>query len=267
MIRVAVVRVPRGLALSCFALFVLFATSFAGACGGSSSSTPAGSSGASTAGKRVDVSTAGSISGRVLFEGTAPAPALLNVSADAKCSALDKAPRDESVLVRDGGLENVFVYVKDGLSGYTFDAPPDPATLDQDGCVYLPHVLGVRVGQPLEVSNSDPATHNVHAAARVNQPFNTAQPFKGMVYTHRFSKPEVAVPFKCDVHPWMLAYVGVVEHPYFDVTRNGGRFDLEGLPPGTYTVEAWHEKYGTQTAKITLGDKESKDLSFTFKAS
>lgn len=215
----------------------------------------------------MDRATAGRITGRVVFEGTAPAPAALNTSSDSKCAATGKTIRDESLIVDDGALENVFVYLKGGLKDYAFDVPADPVKLDQDGCAYVPHVLGIRVGQPLQVLNSDPTAHNVHAAAAVNAQVNTAQPFKGMTYTHTFSKPEVMVPFKCDIHPWMLAWVGVVEHPYFAITANGGRFELNEVPPGTYTVEAWHEKFGTRTETITLGDKESKELTFTFKAS
>jgi plastocyanin len=239
------------------------------ACGGSSSSesaAPKSPSGA-PAGKRVDTAQAGTIAGRVVFEGTAPAPAALNTSSDSRCTSSGKTIRDESVIVDNGALENVFVYLKDGLAEYAFDLPTDPVKLDQDGCAYVPHVVGIRVGQPLQVINSDPTAHNVHAAASVNEQVNTAQPFKGMTYTHSFSKPEVMVPFKCDIHPWMLAWVGVVEHPYFAVTARGGRFELKDVPPGTYTVEAWHEKFGTRTEKVTLGEKDTKELTFTFKAS
>lgn len=238
------------------------------ACGGSdrSQSASTGAPQGAPAGKRVDASAAGSIAGRVAFQGAVPPAAELKVT-DSKCPTGGKPPRDESVVVEDGGLANVFVYVKDGLGDYVFDVPTEPAKLDQDGCVYTPHVVGVRVGQPLSVSNSDPAPHNVHAAARVNQQLNTAQPFKGMVYTHSFSTREIMVPFKCDIHPWMIAYVGVVDHPYFAVTGRGGTFELKDLPPGTYTIEAWHEKFGTQTTSVTIGAKESKDVSFTFKAS
>ncbi len=238
-------------------------------CGGSSSSestapkSPAGT----PKGKRVDAATAGSITGRVIFEGAAPAPAALDTSADSKCAAAGKTLRDEAVVVDGGGLENAFVYIKDGFDGYVFDLPGEPARLDQNGCAYAPHVLGVRVGQPLEVINSDPTAHNIHAAAAVNQQLNTAQPFKGMKYTHRFSAPEIMVPFKCDIHPWMLAWVGVVNHPYFAVSGKEGRFTLKDLPPGTYTVEAWHEKFGKQSEKVTVGDRETRKLTFTFKAS
>ncbi len=251
-----------------FLTLSLLAPLWVAACGGSSpseSAAPAAPGGA-PAGKRVDTSKAGSISGRVVLEGTPPAAAELNIS-DSKCGASGQSRRDESFVVDEGGLKNVFVYVKDGLSGYTFDIPSEPVKLDQNGCIYTPRVLGVRVGQPLNVLNNDPTAHNVHAAAKVNQQVNTSQPFKGMSYTHSFSAREIMVPFKCDIHPWMIAFVGVVDHPYFAVSGEGGRFELKDLPAGTYTVEAWHEKLGTRTATVTLGETESKDLSFTFKAS
>ena len=235
------------------------------ACGGSSSSeSSAPKTSGAPGGKRVDTGTAGRITGRVVFKGTAPAAATLNTSSDSKCAASGKTVREESVIVDNGGLENVFVYIKDGLGGYTFDVPTQPVELDQDGCAYVPHVLGIRVGQPLQVLNSDSTAHNVHAAASVNEQVNTGQPFKGMTYTHSFTRPEVMVPFRCDIHPWMLAWVGVVDHPYFAVSGNGGKFELKDLPPGTYTVEAWHEKFGTQTQKVALGEKEAKELTFTF---
>lgn len=249
-----------------FLALPLLASAGIAACGGSSpseSAAPRSPEGA-PAGKRVDTSKAGSIAGRIVFEGTPPAASDLKMT-DSKCPAGEHR-RDESVVVSDGGLENVFVYVKDGLSGYSFGIPSEPVQLDQDGCVYTPRVLGVRVGQPLHVLNSDPAPHNVHVAAKVNEQVNTAQPFKGMVYTHSFSAREVMVPFKCDIHSWMIAYVGVVDHPYFAVSAKAGTFALEDLPAGTYTIEAWHETFGTRSTTVTLGESESKELTFTFKA-
>ena len=163
-------------------------------------------------------------------------------------------------------LENVFVYVKDGLGNYAFDVPTQPATIDQKDCRYHPHVFGMRVGQPLEIINSDPTLHNIHALPKSNQEFNTGQPIQGMKTTHTFTAKEVMVPFKCDVHGWMNAYVGVVNHPYFAVTDKDGKFELKGVPPGTYTIEAWHEKLGTMTQSVTLGQKDSKEINFTFKA-
>ena len=169
-------------------------------------------------------------------------------------------------MVKDGGLDNVFVYVKDGLgANYVFDTPTETAKIDQKDCRYHPHVFGMRVNQPLEIVNSDPTLHNIHAMPKGNAEFNNGQPIQGMKMSHTFDKPEVMVPFKCDVHGWMNAYVGVMSHPFFAVTDKDGKFELKGLPPGTYTIEAWHEKLGAQTASVTLGAKESKEAKFTFK--
>ena len=129
----------------------------------------------------------------------------------------------------------------------------------------MPHVVGVRVGQPLEIENSDPTLHNIHAMSKVNQEFNNGQPIQGMKMTHAFTQKEVMIPFKCDVHGWMNAYVGVLDHPFYAVTGADGSFSLKGLPPGTYTIEAWHEKLGTQTQTVTVAATETKDVAMTFK--
>ena len=165
----------------------------------------------------------------------------------------------------DGGLANVFVYVKDGLGNYVFEVPTESAKIDQQNCRYHPHVLGLMVGQPLQIVNSDDTLHNVHGLPRDNKEFNQGQPIQGMKMTHTFSTKEVMIPFKCDVHGWMNAWIGVLDHPYYAVTPTNGTFSLKGLPPGTYTIEAWHEKLGTQTQTVTVGEKETKDVAFTFK--
>ena len=135
----------------------------------------------------------------------------------------------DTILVNNGGLENVFVYVKDGLGDYYFDTPTTAVTLDQKGCNYSPHVFGVRTGQPLEIVNSDQTLHNVNAMAHVNQDFNLGQAIQGMKNAKVFTAPEVMVRIKCDVHSWMTAYAGVLNHPYFAVTANGGAFELKDL--------------------------------------
>ena len=212
----------------------------------------------------VDPATAGTISGRITFAGTPPPSTPLRMDSDSNCQAAGAT--DETVLVgQDGALENVFVYVKDGLGDLRFPIPSTPVILDQKGCVYTPHVLGAQVGQTVEVLNSDPTMHNVHAIPTANREFNTGQPIQGMKYTHVFSAVEVMVPFKCNVHGWMHAYIGVLDHSYFAVTGPDGAFSLEGLPPGTYTIEAWHESLGTQTEVVTIGEQETRnDLAFTF---
>lgn len=235
------------------------------ACGSDSSKSaePASPAAAPDA-KKVDTATAGNISGKVMLEGTPPANPVIKMASDPACG--NSEVRAESFVVDNGSLENVFVYIKDGLGNkYIFDTPTEPVKLDQKGCHYTPHVLGVRVTQPLEVINSDATLHNVHGMPETNREFNQGQPLQGMKNTVSFTAPEVMIPFKCDVHSWMNAYVGVVSHPYFAVTGSGGKFELKTVPPGTYTIEAWHEKLGRQTQTVTLGDKEDKDITFTFK--
>jgi len=214
----------------------------------------------------VDPATAGSITGVVKFEGTAPAAQAITMDSDPYC---EKQPKNttESIVVGDAaGLQNVFVYVKDGLGDRTFPVPSTVVVLDQKGCRYAPHVLGIQVGQTLEIASSDNTLHNVHALPQQNREFNMAHQLAGIKHTHVFSTKEVMVPFKCDVHKWMNAFLGVLDHPFFAVTSGNGQFELKGLPPGTYTVEAWHEKLGTQTQMVTVGEKQTSDVSFTFKS-
>ena len=233
-----------------------------------SSDAPAPSAGtAPPDAKRVDEATAGRVSGKVTFEGTVPENALVKLESDPAC--VREHPdglKLDTILVNNGGLENVFVYVKDGLGNYYFDTPSTPVTLDQKGCNYSPHVFGVRTGQPLEIVNSDQTMHNVNAMAKVNPAFNLGQRIQGMKNAKVFTAPEVMIRIKCDVHGWMNAYAGVLNHPYFSVTANGGAFELKNLPAGTYSIEAWHEKLGASTQSVTIAAKETKDVNFTFKA-
>ena len=246
------------------AVLAMAGASAAAACGSGGSAPPSATS--SSSGRRVDTATAATLSGRILYEGTAPQNLSIRMAADPVCIRENKdGATFETYMVNDGGLENVFVYVKDGLADYQFDVPTEAVKLDQKGCRYLPHVFGVRAGQPIEVSNSDPTLHNVHAMPAVNRELNIGQGVQGQKNTMTFTAREVMVPFKCDVHGWMNAYAGVMDHPYFAVSANGGRFELKGLPPGTYTIEAWHEKLGTQTQSVTVGEKEKKEISFTFR--
>jgi hypothetical protein len=204
------------------------------------------------------------ISGKITLMGTPPKAQRIQTKSDPNC----KEPVfTESYEVGDGGaLQNVFVYVKDGLGNRKFPVPTTPVVLAQKNCTYVPHVLGIQAGQPLELRNDDPTLHNIHAVPAANREFNMGQPIQGMRQTHVFSATEVLVPFKCDVHNWMSAFVGVLDHPFYAVTGKDGSFELKGLPPGTYTIEAVHEKLGRQTQTITVGPKETKsDVSFTFK--
>ena len=254
-----------------YGLGLALATSVA--CGGSQQTTnqsgaPAASS-TSGSGQKVDPATAANVKGTVSVKGAVPANAPIKMNADPACAQSVTSPQEMETYVvgKDGtSLGNVFVYVKDGLGNYVFDAPTEPVKIDQKGCRYHPHVFGVQVGQPLEILNSDPTLHNIHAVAKNNREFNNGQPIQNMKTTHTFTAPEVMVPFKCDVHGWMNAYVGVLNHPYFAVTDAGGTFTLKSLPPGTYTIDAWHEKLGTQTQTVTVGASETKTIAFTFTA-
>jgi plastocyanin len=202
----------------------------------------------------------------VTFHGTAPANEPIKTKSDPNC----KVPiaTQSYVVARDGALANVFVYVKDGLGNRVFPAPADTVVLGQKNCQYEPHVLGIQVGQTLDIVSSDPTLHNVHGGNREtsNREFNYGQPIPGVKNQHSFSTKEVLYPFSCDVHKWMGAFIGIVDHPFYSVTGTDGSFSLKGLPPGTYTVEAVHEKLGRQTQTVTIGQKETKDVAFTFKA-
>ena len=252
------------------ALGLALATSVAACGGGSNSSTSSepSSPAATPSGLKVDTATAGDVKGMVTIEGMAGKNEPIRMNADPVCVKQNSTPQfQETYVVGSDGksLGNVFVYVKDGLGTYTYDPPTGTAKIDQKDCRYHPHVFGVRVGQPLEILNSDPTLHNIHATPKVNQEFNNGQPIQGMKMTHTFTAKEVMVPFKCDVHGWMSAFIGVLDHPYFATTEKDGKFDLKSLPPGTYTIEAWHEKLGTQEQKVTIGPKETKEITFSFK--
>lgn len=218
---------------------------------------------------RVDASRAGTLTGRAVLQGQAPADAAVSMSSDPYCmrGARGEAVVEHFVVGPDGGLRNVFVHVKSGLPPHAYDAPGQPVVLVQRGCRFDPHVFGLRVGQPVDIVNDDATAHNVHVTASVNDELNFSQPLKGMRRRHVFDQPEVMMAFKCDVHGWMSAYAGVIAHPYFAVTGADGRFAIPTLPPGTYVVEAWHEKLGTQTRQVTIGEKESRELTFTFSVS
>ena len=237
-----------------------FVAALAAACGGAEK--PAEAPAAPVA-NPVDAATAGAVAGKVTFMGTPPPSEPISMSSDPRC--MNAGAKTEAVMVSgDGSLQNVFVYVKDGLGNLKFPVPTTPLVLDQKGCQYRPHVFGVQAGQTIEILNSDMTLHNIHAWPQTNQEFNVGQALQGMKDTHVFTTQEIMVPFRCDVHRWMNSFVGVVAHPFFAVTGADGSFQLKGLPPGTYTIEAWHEKFGTKTASVTIGAKESKDVAFTF---
>ena len=215
----------------------------------------------------VDAATAGNIAGSIVFEGDAPSMATIDMSQESVCADKHSStPMIQEVVVNDNGtLANVFVYVKEGLESLQFPTP-GPVLLDQDGCVYLPHVLGVMVGQDITIRNSDGLLHNINASPTVNRGFNSSQPVS-MESTRSFGSAEIMVPLRCDVHGWMTAYVGVVDHPKHSVSNGSGAFSLSTLPPGEYVIEAWHERYGTQTQNVTVTTGETTEVTFTFSPS
>ena len=230
------------------------------------SSKPPAPPGGAAPGKTVDAATVGSLSGKVTFAGAPPAAEVIKMSADPACGSPTQ-PSDAALVGKGGEVQNAFVYVKEGLDPtLTFDTPTKPVEFYQRGCKYTPRVLGVRVGQPLHIVNDDETLHNVHALPKSNLEFNRSEAFKGAEMTHVFTVPEAMVRFKCDVHPWMSASVGVMTHPFFAVTTADGTFELKGLPPGTYTVEAWHERFGAVTEQVTIAAKQAVTASFTFSA-
>jgi plastocyanin len=226
----------------------------------------AGSGPATTAAAPAAVADAATLGGTIKFEGAPAKMSAVQMGADPYCQSQHPTPQmDEEVVVGPGGeLANVIVFVKEVAGSYP--APSTAAVLDQKGCHYVPHVSAVQVGQPVQIRNSDATLHNVHAMPEVNSQFNEGQPVQGMVSTKKFDKAEIK-PFriKCDVHGWMKSYMAVLPHPYHAVSADNGTFSIANLPPGSYTLVAWHEKYGQQEQQVTVGPKEQKQVSFTFK--
>jgi hypothetical protein len=168
------------------------------------------------------------------------------------------------ILSKDGGLVNAFVYIQSGLEGKTFEPVSDPVVLDQHGCLYAPHVLGMRAGQTLAVKNSDPVSHNIHPMARDNREWSEQQSPGAADLQRKFARPEIMIPVKCDVHKWMRAYIGVLPHPYFTVTGADGSFEIRNVPPGDYTIAVWHEKLGERTGPVHLAASASAALNLTY---
>lgn len=211
----------------------------------------------------------GTISGKIKFTGTAPRNPTIDMTEEAACkSKYTTTPTEENVVAGPANaLANVFVYVSAGLpAGQSYPTPTTAVVLDQNGCRYHPHVFGVQVNQPVEILNSDPVLHNIKAIAKKNRPFNISQPSAGMKTNRTFTAPEVMVNLQCNVHGWMHAWLGVRPDPFFAVSGPDGSFSISGLPPGTYTIEAWHEKFGTQTATVTIAGTETKTANLTFAA-
>jgi plastocyanin/predicted small lipoprotein YifL len=217
---------------------------------------------ASTPAAPIDPATAATVAGTVKFDGPAPKAAKIDMSQDANCKGSNTA---ENVVVADGDLANVFVYVKEGLGNHTFAIPSDPVMLDQSGCKYHPHVLGVMAGQTVKIANSDPTTHNIHPTPKDNREWNESQAPQAPALDKTFAREEIMVPVKCNQHPWMRMFLSVTKSPFYAVTGTNGKFEIKGLPPGDYTLAFVHEKLGEQDLRVTLGPKESKTVNVSFK--
>ncbi|HEY3129058.1 MAG TPA: carboxypeptidase regulatory-like domain-containing protein [Acidobacteriota bacterium] len=254
---------------SVYALLLVAALAFA--CGrkeeAPSSETAAPATGPAKPAAAIDASTAATVSGKVNFTGAKPAPKKIRMEQDKYCAAQHPGGsiETEDVVVNDNGtLANVFVWVEEGLGDRSFEASTQPATLDQKGCRYEPHVLGVMTGQPLDIVSSDNTNHNIHPMPKNNPEWNEVQGPGAPKKTKTFAREELLIPVKCNIHPWMKAYIGVVKNPFFAVTGKDGTFEIKGLPPGSYTVAAWHEKYNKMEQKVTVAAKEAKTVDFSF---
>ena len=211
--------------------------------------------------------TSAAVKGVVKFEGILPKATSINMAADPTCAKQHATPvlNQEVATGPNGGLQNVIVFVADGLSQQAFEPPNQPVVLDQKGCMYQPHVLAMQANQKMEVVNDDQTSHNIHPIPANNREWNKSEP-PGSKTEETFPREEIAIPVKCNIHPWMRGYVAVFKHPYFVVTGNDGSFNLSSLPPGTYTVKAWHEKLGTSTQTVTVAAKETKAINFVFRS-
>lgn len=212
-------------------------------------------------------SQAATVTGTVKYDGKVPNLKPLAMDADPACAKKHSGAVPNEALVLGPGqtMGNILVRVSKGLpAGKTWPAPKDPVVMDQDGCQYKPHVMGIMVGQTFKILNSDGVLHNVHSLSKTNKSFNMAMPANRKEATHVFDKEEGVFQIKCDVHPWMSSYVAVMNHPYFAVTKPDGKFSISGLDAGTYEIEAWHEKLGTQKATVTVGASDTKSADFTF---
>jgi plastocyanin len=213
----------------------------------------------------IDPATTGAIQVDVGFEGTVPPMRQLTMSTFPECVAQHQGPAlAGDMLVTNGKVENAFVYIKDGLGDRGFAVPTQPVVIDQKGCLYVPHVAGAQVGQPIEFLNSDAMLHNVHGTPKASPAWNVALPRQGAERTITVNRPEVMISVRCDLHPWMQGWLGVLEHPYFGVSGPDGRVTLKGVPAGSYVVGVWHERFGTRETPVTVTPQGTTSASVTF---
>jgi plastocyanin len=215
----------------------------------------------------VAAAAAGSLTGAVKLDGPAPKRAPISMAKEPVCAAMHSSAALTEDIVTDsaGNLENVVVYISSGLQNPDPTPPQEPAVITQDGCSYKPHVIALQANQKLRIVNVDKTSHNIHPMPDANREWNKSQPPDAPAVEESFAREEVGIPVKCNVHPWMRAYISVFRHPYFSVTNPSGAFSIKNLPPGTYTVSAWHEKLGTQSQKVTVSAGEAKIVQFAFK--
>lgn len=248
------------------------AAAVATSCGGGGSDGGAeegGDAAAAVTEHPVDATIAGSITGLVSFTGTPAGAEMIDMSEEPACAEVHDTPpmRASAIVGAGGGLANVFIHVSDGLDPSLQFPAEEAVVLNQMGCEYVPHVVALATGQQLTVRNSDPVLHNVNTTPTANRGFNRSQPQAGMEFQTSFPTAEVMIPVRCDVHGWMESYIGVTTHPYHAVTGEDGSFALERLPPGTYTVEAWHELYGAVTQSVVVPEGGEVEITFEFNES
>ena len=215
---------------------------------------------------KVDPATTGIVTGVVKFRGRRPHPKPIDMSEEPACVEAHHGKVYDEAIEVDGrdDLANAFIYIKSGLEGKKFSTPVQPVTIDQRGCGFHPRVIGIQTGQPLQVVNSDQVTHNIHPMAQRNREWNHSQGAGDPPIFRRFLRPEIMIPVKCNIHSWMHAYIGVLDHPYFAVSGKDGTFEIRNLPPGDYVIAAWHEKLGSQKQKITVPPSGKAETAFTF---
>ena len=246
--------------------FGLLVFGFAAGCGGSQPADTAQPTPETGAGPVRELG-ASSITGTITFDGEAPTLPALAMDAEPECAAMHTGPVPAEMLVlgNDNTMGNIIVSVSSGLpDGANWAVPMTPVVLDQSGCLYVPHAMGIMVGQSYRILNSDGILHNIHTLPEINRAFNRAMPATLTEVTTTFDMAEAIFQIKCDVHPWMSAYIGVFTHPFFSVTGSDGTFTISGLDPGTYEITAWHERLGMQTASVTVGDSDTASQDFTF---
>jgi plastocyanin len=216
----------------------------------------------------LDPSTTSTVSGSVTLNGPPPAPQPIHMAAEPDCQQMHPTAANYPDVITgpNGSLADVVIYIRSGLGNYRFSPPATTILLDQKGCLYEPEIVALMVGQRLEIRNSDPTVHNIHSLARRNPPWNQSQP-QGTTLFETFARSERAIPLVCNVHPWMRGFAFVFDNPYFAVTNSSGKFSLQNLPPGTYTIEAWHQRYGTLDQSISLAPHSSASISFVFRSS